>query len=276
VSLQDPKAYRVFVQSLLGRIEGRLSTKLDRDVQDEIANLTRLLAGMPRKTIGANRVYFELAFDLLGAEQPNLLLVRSIRLELNAINDRASYGISRLIGYVCGNTPLNATFSALVTIFTLAILILWLMLKGHRGMIQAMAEDSDLFTSLNDGSVMLLIIAIHAAFIGGIVSILARVQDFLSNPMLSPLLIYISVIRKPFLAATFVVLVFAVLKAGLVSFIGVDLGGPSAPYLAWALGFLCGFSERFAQDFVVSASGRFGEADLADLKSSQERPSGRD
>jgi ABC-type amino acid transport system permease subunit len=139
-----------------------------------------------------------------------------------------------------------------------------------------MAEDSDLFTSLNDGSVMLLIIAIHAAFIGGIVSILARVQDFLSNPMLSPLLIYISVIRKPFLAATFVVLVFAVLKAGLVSFIGVDLGGPSAPYLAWALGFLCGFSERFAQDFVVSASGRFGEADLADLKSSQERPSGRD
>ena len=42
----------------------------------------------------------------------------------------------------------------------------------------------------------------------------------------------------------------------MISFQGIDLAGPSAPYLAWAVGFLCGFSERFAQDFVVSASGR--------------------
>jgi len=271
VSLEDPKAYRAFVRSLLARIQGRLDTPLDREVQIEIANLTRLLAGMPRETIAAHRVYLELAFDLLGSEQPNLLLVRSIRLQLAAINDRAAYGISHLIGYICGNTPLNAAISALLSTFVLAVVFLWAMMSGHRGMVREMAATSELFASLDDGSVALLVIAIHAAFIGGIVSILARIQDFLSNPALSPLLIYISVIRKPFLAATFVVLVFAVLKAGLISFHGVDLAGPSAPYLAWAVGFLCGFSERFAQDFAVSASGRLGEAEPVDVKASQER-----
>ena len=132
-----------------------------------------------------------------------------------------------------------------------------------------MAGTDELFASLDDGSVSLLIIAIHAAFIGGIVSILARIQDFLSNPSLSPLIIFISIIRKPFLAATLVVLVFSILRAGLISFHGVDLAGSSAPYLAWVVGFLCGFSERFAQDFVVSAGNRLSEPGPPDLKRSQ-------
>jgi hypothetical protein len=147
----------------------------------------------------------------------------------------------------------------LVFTIVFAFLILWLMMAGHREVVRDMAGTSALFASLDDGSVALLIIAIHAAFIGGIFSILARIQDFLSSPTLSPPLIFISVIRKPFLAATLVVLVFSVLRAGLISFHGVDLASPVAPYLAWVVGFLCGFSERFAQDFVVSAGSRFGE-----------------
>ena len=259
-SLEDPKTYRAFVQSLIGRIEGRLATRLDYDVQAEIADLTRLLAEMPREAVAANRVYFELAFDILAAEQPNLLLARSIRLELAAINDRSSHGVTRLISYVSGNTSLNAALSAIIFTIIIAFIILWLLTAGHRQLVQEMAGTSALFSSLDDGSVGLLIIAIHAAFIGGIVSIFARIQDFLSSPTLSPPLIFVSVIRKPFLAATMVVLVFSVLRAGLISFHGVDLTSPVAPYLAWVVGFLCGFSERFAQDFVVSAGSRFGES----------------
>jgi hypothetical protein len=133
------------------------------------------------------------------------------------------------------------------------------MLAGHRQLVQEVAGTSTLFASLDIGSVTLLIIAIHAAFIGGIFSILARIQDFSSNPNLTPLDIYISIVGKPFLAAIVVVLVFSVLRAGLVSFHGVDLAGPAAPYVAWVVGFLCGFSERFAQDFVVSAGSKLGE-----------------
>ena len=269
VSLEDPKTYRAFVRSLMGRIQARLAAKLDDDVQAELASLTRLLASMPPKAVAANRVYFELAFDLLATEQPNLLLARSIRWQLAAINDRASYGISRFIAYICGSTAINAVLSALISAAVLAFLLLWLMMSGHRALVQNISGTYDLFAAIDEHSVALLVIAIHAAFIGGIISILARVQDFLSDPTISPLLVYISVIRKPFLAATLVVLVFSVLRAGLISFNGVDLAGPAAPYLAWAVGFLCGFSERFAQDFVVSASGRFGEPGPPALKPSQ-------
>jgi hypothetical protein len=269
VSLEDPKTYRAFVRSLMGRIQARLAAKLDDDVQAELASLTRLLASMPPKAVAANRVYFELAFDLLAAEQPNLLLARSIRWQLAAINDRASYGITRFIAYICGSTAINAVLSALISAAVLAFLLLWLMMSGHRALVQNISGTYDLFAAIDEHSVSLLVIAIHAAFIGGIISILARVQDFLSDPTISPLLVYISVIRKPFLAATLVVLVFSVLRAGLISFNGVDLAGPAAPYLAWAVGFLCGFSERFAQDFVVSASGRFGEPGPPALKPSQ-------
>ncbi len=268
ISIEDPKTYRAFVRSLIVRIEPRLAAKLADDVQAEIASLTRLLASMPSKAVALNQVYFELAFDVLAAEEPNLLLARSIRLELETVNDRASRGITRAFGYMCGTTAINAVLSALAFAFILAFFLLWLMMTGHRGIVQNLAGTYDLFASLNDGSVALLIIAIHAAFIGGIVSILARIQDFLSDPTLSPLLIFISVIRKPFLAATIVVLVFSVLRAGMVSFQGVDLAGPSAPYLAWTVGFLCGFSERFARDFVVSAGSRFSEPGPSNVKRS--------
>ena len=119
-SLQDPRTYRVFVESLIGRIERRLTAKLDDNVQAEIANLMRLLATMPRTTVAASRVYFELAFDILAAEQPNLLLAKSIRLELAAINDRTSHGITRYISYICGNTPLSAALSGLISAIILA------------------------------------------------------------------------------------------------------------------------------------------------------------
>lgn len=258
----DPSdaAHSAFVRSLIARVEGRLAKRLDPEVQTELANLIGLLVEMPHRAVLASRVYFELAFDVLAAEQPNLGLARSIRMELSAINDAQSRGATRLISHVCGSTPLNAAISALLLAILLSFLLLFLMMSGQRILLEGLAGAAPLLATLNDGSITLLIIAIHASVIGGIVSILSRVQDFLTGSTFSPPLIFISVIRKPFLAAAFVVLVFSVMKIGLVSFPGVSLTGPTAPYVAWALGFLCGFSERFAQDFVVSASGRFGES----------------
>jgi hypothetical protein len=66
VSRDDGKNYRAFVRSLMNRVEGRLADKLDDDVQVEVAKTIQLLAGMRRKVVAANRVYFELIFDILG------------------------------------------------------------------------------------------------------------------------------------------------------------------------------------------------------------------
>lgn len=257
-ALTDPGAYDALIESLIARIRGKLSTELDEDVQSEMAKLIGLLLEMPPRAVIASRTYFELALDILAADRPNIALARSIRLELAIIQDKMSYGITRYVSYICGSTPLNAAIAALLTTIFLSLVILWVMLTGHRILLQSIA-GSELFSSLANGSVALLIIAIHAAFVGGIVSILARIQDFLSRPTISPPLLYISILRKPFLAAAFVVMVYSVLRVGLVSFPGVSFTGPEAPYMAWALGFLCGFSERFAQDFILSAGAKFGE-----------------
>src|SRR5688572_6423135 len=64
-SLEDPNTYRAFVRSLLSRIEGKMAAKLDDDVQTEIAKMMQLLASMDPKVVAANRVYFELVFDIL-------------------------------------------------------------------------------------------------------------------------------------------------------------------------------------------------------------------
>jgi hypothetical protein len=95
VSLDDGKNYRAFVRSLMSRVEGRLADKLDDDVQVEVAKTIQLLAGMSRKVVAANRVYLELVFDILGAEQPNLILARSIRRDITEISAKKSYGILR-------------------------------------------------------------------------------------------------------------------------------------------------------------------------------------
>jgi hypothetical protein len=52
---------------------------------------------------------------------------------------------------------------------------------------------------------------------------------------------------------TVAMLVFSALKSGLISVYGLNLDGPHGSYVAWAVGFLCGFSERLAQDFVGDA-----------------------
>ena len=254
----DLDAYDAFVESLLDRIRVTFSVEMDTEIQAEIAKLVGLLMEMPPKEVMSSRAYFELAFDGLAAKHPNMNLAVSIRRELEVIRDRKSQGVTRYISYICGSTPLNASISAMLSALALSLIILWIMIEGHRTLLQSIAGTA-LYSSLNDGSVTLLIVAVHSAFVGGIVSILARIQDFLSRPMVSPPLLYISILRKPFLAAAFVVMVYSVLKVGLVSFPGVSFTGPTAPYMAWALGFLCGFSERFAQDFIQSAGGRFGD-----------------
>lgn len=56
----------------------------------------------------------------------------------------------------------------------------------------------------------------------------------------------------------FAILAFVMMKSGVISFLGIDLNAANGPYLAWGLGFLCGFSERLAQDFVDRAGGTLG------------------
>ena len=127
------------------------------------------------------------------------------------------------------------------------------MFKGHEFLVNATITASVLDAHGVGQNGTLVIVAVHAAVIGGIVSIIARIQNFVARDNLSPTVLHISVLRKPFLASVFVVLVLCVIKIGLVSIPGIKFTPNDGPYLAWSIGFLCGFSERFAKDVIDSA-----------------------
>src|SRR5205823_1794869 len=65
---------------------------------------------------------------------------------------------------------------------------------------------------------------------------------------------YVSLVTRPVVSVLFAVLVFSAVKAGLIAIHGLDLDGRHGLYVAWAIGFLCGFSEPLAQDVAVGAS----------------------
>jgi len=171
---------------------------------------------------------------------------------------------------ICGRTPLTSVIAALSTIFILSFVVITVLGVFHQLVTSNagnLKEEFPLFFAIKDVPVGLYFLTIHAAFLGSIVSVIVRVRVFLDGAAFNPLLIYFSVLTKPFIAAMFAILAFSVMKAGLVSFLGVDVSGSSGPYIAWSVGFLCGFSERVAQDFVTRTGGAFGQGRSLNAKS---------
>lgn len=256
--LEDPDEYDKYIKSLLSRLDHCIDGELDPLMQEQISRFIGLLVSMPRKVVVDNHLIFELAFEVLGRKSPNTVLARRLWVELLRINNRSTFGMTSVVSYLAGITPLSATISALTTAVLLSFVLLGALLQGHQYLVNAALPVSVLDAHGTGNNGTLVIIAVHSAMLGGIVSILSRMQKFVSLEDLSPTMIYISVLRKPFLAAAFVVLIFCVLQIGLVNVPGISFDGPNAPYVAWAVGFLCGFSERFAQDVINSASSQFG------------------
>jgi|GEM_PF-5485507 len=260
-SLDDPETYALFVRGLYKKIENKLTRPLDEEIQIEIAGLMRLLSTMRRSVVSDQRVSFELAFDLLAADEPNLVLIRSIRYDLLTVEDRYAGGLVWLIVKMSGNTPLSTVISALATVFLLSFILLYLMGHVHLAVVNSSFMDQfPSFSSFKNVPIGEYLVAVHAAFLGSIVSIIIRVKKFVNTPTFSAVLIYFCVLTKPFIAAMFAILAYTVMKAGLVSFLGVDVHSTTTPYVAWTVGFLSGFSERLAQDFVVRAGGTLGES----------------
>lgn len=263
-SSDDPEAHQAFIRFLNAKIEHKLSSPIDDEVQVEIANLVRLLGIMSWKTVASHRAHFEMAFDQLAADQPNLIIVRSLRFSLGQIKDRSSGGITRFLSYLSGDSPLHAVLSGLIVVLVLALVVSLIIAEGHRLASVAAKEmeyELPLFEAIRNVPIDQLMLFMHGAFIGSVVSILARLRDFLSIGAFSSLLIFVSVVTRPFISATFAIFAFVMMKAGVISFLGIHLDSPAGPYLAWGIGFLCGFSERLAQDFVVRAGGAFGESE---------------
>lgn len=265
----DVEAQYAFLHAMRAKIEHKLADPLEDEVQVEIATLMRLLVTMPWQSILEHRFFFELAFDLLASDQPNMVIVRSVRFELGEVKDRSGGGLIRVLTYASGNTPLHAVLSGLLVVIILSFLIIFMMVAGH-GLIKLLHEKYTLvlplFGGMQEHVLRQFMLLTHAAFIGSVISIVVRLSDFLSITNFNAILVFISVITRPFISVLFAILAFVMMKAGIISFLGIDLDGTKGAYLAWGIGFLSGFSERLARDFVLRSGSALGESNQLDTK----------
>ena len=244
---EDQDAFDAFVGSLRARIQHRLDRSLDHHVQLEIAYLTHLLANMPRAIVYRNRVFFEMAFDLLAAEHPNLVLVTQLRQTL---------GLGKFTSMMFGKTPIQTVvlgvFSSFILLFAAILLLdqMHLLLETHGSPLERLHPIAQLVQQLPMAQIMVLLVA---AFTGAIVSVLARFRTFLDAARTAPLQVYVTVATKPFVAIAFATFIYTIIGSGLVTLPGMSLDGPNGDYIVWVIGFLSGFSERFVQDFMAQA-----------------------
>ena len=262
---EDQDAFDAFVGSLRARIQPRLEHGLDDRVQAEIADLVRLLGNMPRAVVYRNRVFFEMAFDLLAAERPNLVLVAQLRQALFVAMDQST-GLGRFIATVFGRTPIQTVVCGIFSTFLLVFVAILLLDRTHAMLLslgsplQQAHPLADLMQRMPLAQIIVLVIA---AFTGSIVSVLARFRYFLDAARTAPLLVYVTVATKPFVSIAFASFIYAIVACGLVTLPGVDLTAPGGEYIIWVIGFLSGFSERFVQDFVAQADRIAGAGTVA-------------
>jgi hypothetical protein len=214
--LEDQDAFNAFVGSLRARIQHQLDRNLDHQVQLEIAYLTRLLANMPRSVVYRNRVFFEMAFDLLAAEHPNLVLVAQLRQAL---------GLGRFTAMVFGKTPIQTVLFGVFSSFILLFAAILLLDQTHSLLhtpgspLERLHPIAQLVHRLPIAQIIVLVVA---AFTGAIVSVLARFRSFLDSARTAPLLVYVTVATKPFVSIAFASFIYALVASGVVSLPGVQ------------------------------------------------------
>jgi hypothetical protein len=203
---------------------------------------------------GYDRLRF--IFDCLLDDPPKLILARDERLRLQVEIYQQSGWLSRTLARISAGSPVALVLTALC-----ASLIIWAAVFWLVRLLSGLTQPLPIF--FMDGKAFA--ITAFAALIGGIVSIATRLREFSRVRDLDPFAMFWTALLKPLVGVVLALFILATLAGDVVSlgFLGGDplgLAGkqPVAQkswYILWVLGFLAGFSERFAWDFVDRAEG---------------------
>jgi len=201
----------------------------------------------------------EFIFQCLTASEPLLILARDARLQLQIDVYKRSGIVSRVLAGISDGSSVGLVLAALIV-----SLILWTGLAWCVDWLVHQSGSSlagDIF--FMDGRALIVIAS--AAFVGGVVSIATRLKEFSRVRDLDPFAMFWTAMLKPLIGVILSFFILATLAGGVVSFsilpIPKLLEEGDAPevlkalYVLWMIGFLAGFSERFAWDFVNRAQG---------------------
>jgi hypothetical protein len=246
------------LKELRGRV--RSSDEVTGDVAEELSAALRQAERIRSQDLYIPGAYDQLTFivECLLATKPRLILARDERLNLQVEIYRQAGHISRTLASISSGSSVGLVLSALVIAFILWTMIMFaLLFISSRKCIPAGIFFMD---------IRAFAIITSAALIGGIVSIATRLNEFSRVRDLDPFAMFWTAILKPLIGVVLAVFILATLEGNILSFgflPSASFGAlPKTPqsdeaikalYILWVFGFLAGFSERFAWDFVGRA-----------------------
>jgi len=240
---------------------------VDPEVNEELSLALALAQRIRSRDCSIDSAYdrIKFIFDCLTAQPVRLVLARDERLRLQVEIYRQAGLISRTLAQLSSGSPAGLVLAAVaVSTVVWAAVVFGIHLLAH-------SKLNSLFSEIFFMNGKALAVIASAAFIGGVVSIATRLREFSQKRDLDPFAMFWTAMLKPLIGVVLSLFLLATLAGGLISFgflgedpfalkdgIAADAHAPLAPkvlYTLWALGFLCGFSERFAWDFVDRAEG---------------------
>jgi hypothetical protein len=185
------------------------------------------------------------AIPALVSDKPELVFARTLRIRAEMQMLRRNGWPSRLLVTLTDGSPtLLVGLGTLVAVLAGALIhLLWPWLSAKPYVQELVPLDATVAPMVAG-----------AAFLGGAVSIMTRLQAFSRLRDFDPMFLFLNALAKPLLGVVFGLFAYASVKSGLLPLDKTTIEAATS-YHWWALGFLAGFSERFANDLVSRGEG---------------------
>jgi hypothetical protein len=241
-------ARAVTTETLKQALLSLIDEATDAEVQVEASRLTTCLVDLGPAASSGDLTLIESGVAALKAKGANIQVAKFVRNRLEIAHRNKKSGLVPWISRKLGDSPVYAMLVGVVSSAviwavafgaTLAISAFWMEHTGAN-YIMPIDETKPL---------------VFAAFIGSLVSLLSRVDEFANLYIFDPFLVFLNAFLKPLIGTAVALTIYAIFKSGVVQVSGITLAvsGDGYRYIFWALGFLAGFSERLASDLIARA-----------------------
>jgi hypothetical protein len=183
-----------------------------------------------------------MATEALASPTPNVLLAQTILWDLEYYQLKSQTGMARVLAMLTGGWPMVTAGLGMITtgIIYGAIWVLVVLLGHYPPFLWSGGPE--------------LMTAILFGIFGGSMSILTRISSPATLQKLNPVSLFLNCFFKPLVGATFAAVIYCMLATGLLASVVTDKYTGDKAYLyvlfAAVIGFVSGFSERFATDAI--------------------------